>query len=104
MLQNQYRIKGEMNQIERKSANVYGLCVQGLEWRFLRLLASLFLVFLGPVALRITSSLGDHDTVSVTLSRNERHKTTILVGTTDAFGARGELDCQLLRALARRSL
>jgi hypothetical protein len=48
--------------------------------------------------------LGDYDAISVTRSRSERHNTTILVGTTDAFGAGGELECQLLRTLARRIL
>lgn len=48
--------------------------------------------------------LGDYDAISVTRSRSERYKTTILVGTTSAFNAIGELDAQLLRTLARRTL
>ena len=48
--------------------------------------------------------LGDYDAISITSSRNERYKTTILVGTTSAFDAIGELDAQLLRTLARRTL
>ena len=48
--------------------------------------------------------LGDNDAISITRSRSERYKTTILVGTTSAFNAIGELDTQLLRTLARRTL
>jgi hypothetical protein len=48
--------------------------------------------------------LGDYDTIPVTHIRNERHNTTILVGTTSAFDAGGELDGQLLRTLASRIL
>ena len=47
------------------------------------------------------SRLGDYDAISITRTRNERCKTTILVGTTRAFRASGELDGQLLRTLAR---
>ena len=47
------------------------------------------------------SCLGDYDAISITCTRNERCKTTILVGTTSAFRASGKLDGQLLRTLAR---
>jgi hypothetical protein len=50
------------------------------------------------------SRLGDYDAISITRTRNERCKTTILVGTTSAFRASGELDGKLLRTLARRVL
>ena len=43
-------------------------------------------------ALRSGSRLGDYDAISETRIRNERCKTTVLVGTTCAFGASGELD------------
>jgi hypothetical protein len=43
------------------------------------------------------SRLRDYDAISVTAIRNERYKATILVGTTSAFGAIGELDAQGLR-------
>ena len=48
--------------------------------------------------------LGDYDAISITRSRNERYKTTILVATTGAFDTVGELGGQLLRTLARRCL
>ena len=48
--------------------------------------------------------LGDYDAISITRSRNERYKTTVLVATTSAFGVVGELEGQLLRTLARRVL
>jgi hypothetical protein len=42
--------------------------------------------------LRSGFRLGDYDAISETRIRNERSKTTVLVGTTSAFGAGGELD------------
>jgi hypothetical protein len=48
--------------------------------------------------------LGDYDAISITRSRNERYKTTILAATTLAFGVVGELEGQLLRAFVRRIL
>jgi len=48
--------------------------------------------------------LRDYDAISITRSRNERCKTTILVGTTTAFDVVGELDGQLLRTFVRRFL
>jgi hypothetical protein len=48
--------------------------------------------------------LRDYDAISITPIRNERYKTTILVGTTSAFDAVGELDRQLLRTFAGRTL
>ena len=96
--------------------------------RFLRLVAALFRVFLDPVdlgwnrrrnlcrgwlrfflvirvrTLRVSSRLRDYDAISITRSRNERCKTTILVGTTTAFDVVGELDGQLLRTFVRRFL
>jgi hypothetical protein len=48
--------------------------------------------------------LGDYGAISITLIRNERYKATILVGTTNAFDAVGELEAQGLRTLARRCL
>jgi hypothetical protein len=48
--------------------------------------------------------LRDYDAISITPIRNDRYKTTILVGTTSAFDAVGELDAQLLRTLAGRIL
>ena len=56
------------------------------------------------IVLHSGSRLGDYDAISITCTRNERCKTTILVGTTSAFRALGELDGQLLRTLARRIL
>jgi hypothetical protein len=55
-------------------------------------------------ALRSGFRLGDYDAISITRSRNERRKTTILVGTATAFDAVGELDGQLLRTFVRRIL
>ena len=55
-------------------------------------------------ALRSGFRLGDYDAISETRIRNERCKTTVLGGTTRAFGAGGELDGQLLRSFARRVL
>jgi hypothetical protein len=63
-----------------------------------------FLLVPRGIALRIISGLRDHDTIPVTHIRNERHNTTILLGTTTALGAGGELDGQLLRTLASRVL
>jgi hypothetical protein len=54
--------------------------------------------------LRISFRLRDYDAISITPIRNERYKTTILVGTTSAFDAVGELDRQLLRTFAGRTL
>jgi len=48
-------------------------------------------------ALLCAFRLGDYDAISKTSIRNERGKTTILVATTNAFRAVGELDGQLLR-------
>ena len=62
-----------------------------------------FLVLRGRT-LRITSRLGDHDAISVTLSRNERCKATILVAATSAFDPVRELDRQLLCTIASRFL
>jgi hypothetical protein len=47
--------------------------------------------------LHVISRLRDYDAISVIVIRNERYKATILVGTTTAFGAVGELDAQGLR-------
>jgi hypothetical protein len=54
--------------------------------------------------LRSGFRLGDYDAISETRIRNERCKTTVLIGTTSTFDAGGELDGQLLRTLARRVL
>jgi len=48
--------------------------------------------------------LSDYDAISITRSRNERYKATILVATTSAFDAVGKLDGQLLRTFGRRFL
>jgi hypothetical protein len=48
--------------------------------------------------------LGDYGAISITLIRNERYKATILVGTTNAFDAVGELDAQGLFTFVRRIL
>src|SRR5258708_25341198 len=63
-----------------------------------------FVLVLRGRTLRITSRLGDHDAVSVTLSRNERCKATILAAATSAFDPVRELDRQLLRAITSRFL
>lgn len=54
--------------------------------------------------LRIISRLADHDAISITRSRNKRCNTAILVLTTKAFYALGELDGQLLRTCICRTL
>ena len=46
--------------------------------------------------------MGDYDTISVTRSRDERCKATILVATTNAFDTVRELDCQLFRRVFGR--
>jgi len=46
--------------------------------------------------------LGDYDAISVTRSRDERRKATILVATTNAFDTVGELDRQLFRRVFGR--
>ena len=75
----------------------------------LGLLALLRLVTILPICLclpRVRSRgrallgafrLRDYDAISKSSIRNERGKTTILLATTDAFRAVGELDGQLLR-------
>jgi hypothetical protein len=79
----------------------------GLGWsRRLVLHRGWLRVFLvvGGRTLRSSSRLGDYDAISITRSRNERYKTTILAATTLAFGVVGELEGQLLRTLVRRIL
>jgi len=87
--------------------------------RFRHFLAALFLVFLGwsrqvnrlrfflvlgGRTLRIIIGLRDYDAISVTRTRHEHCKTTVLATATSTFDAVGELDDQLLRTVCRRGI
>lgn len=48
--------------------------------------------------------MGDHDAISRTIGRGDRYKTKLLVITTSAFGAFGELEGQLLLTRVSGSL
>jgi hypothetical protein len=45
--------------------------------------------------------LGEYEAISVTLIRGDRHKTTVPVAPTSAFGVVGELEGQLFRICGR---
>ena len=48
--------------------------------------------------------LANHGAVSITRSRDERYNTALVVLTSSALGAAGQLETQLLRTCTRRSL
>ena len=63
-----------------------------------------FSLDLGRTLRSIFRRLGDYEAISITRSHNDRYKTTILVATTGAFGAVGQLEARLLRTSGVRIL